>query len=309
MALFSVAIPAYKGKYLSAAINSVLSQTVTDFELIIVNDASPDNITEIVQSFKDRRIRYYINETNIGGNDPVANWNKCLSYATGTFFSLLCDDDLYEPTFLESLFHLSLKYKQCNVFKSGVKVINHNNTEIYKYPVSPEWESCNDYIKNVAEQKRKQSISEWMFRREHILSCGGYEPVPLAWGADYLSIIKFSRIGGIASLKSELVTFRRSGLNLSAYGSRIEEKLLGVKIYTGKLDVIIKTDYQDCVQLHSCVSKIRNNCQNELIRLADFRTICRVWSNSNYYHVRKSLIHMNIIKLIVKKFLTIMKLR
>ena len=89
----SIAIPAYKAKYLAQAIESVLNQTFNDFELIIVNDQSPEDITSIVKSFNDRRIRYYINDKNIGGNDPVANWNKCLSYAKGEFFAMICDED------------------------------------------------------------------------------------------------------------------------------------------------------------------------------------------------------------------------
>lgn len=240
MAFFSVAIPAYKGKYLSAAINSVLSQTVTDFELIIVNDASPDNITEIVQSFNDNRIRYYINETNIGGLDPVANWNKCLSYATGTFFSLLCDDDRYEPTFLESLYELSLRYEKCNVFKAGVAVIDKEERIVSTYPSSPEWENCSDYIHNVSLRKRKQTISEWMYRRDYIVKCGGYEAVPMAWGADYLSVMKFALDGGIASEAKVLTVFRKSGENISTtYEKNLELKVLGTKVYADKLRKLV----------------------------------------------------------------------
>lgn len=58
--LVSIGIPAYKATYLKEAIDSVLNQTYTKFELIIVNDKSPENIEEIISTYNDKRIRYYL---------------------------------------------------------------------------------------------------------------------------------------------------------------------------------------------------------------------------------------------------------
>jgi glycosyltransferase involved in cell wall biosynthesis len=55
-------LPVFKAKYLSESIDSILNQTMSDFELIIVNDQSPDDIDSIVFSFNDSRIQYDINE-------------------------------------------------------------------------------------------------------------------------------------------------------------------------------------------------------------------------------------------------------
>ena len=73
---FSFVLPAYKGRYLAESIKSILAQTVTDFELVIVNDCSPDDIAGIVADNTDDRIRYFENERNIGGNDLVAQQKK-----------------------------------------------------------------------------------------------------------------------------------------------------------------------------------------------------------------------------------------
>lgn len=243
--IISVAIPAYKSEFLSEAIDSILDQTIQDFELIIVNDASPHPIDEVVNKYQDSRIRYYCNAVNLGTKDPVANWNKCLSYATGKYFCLLCDDDIYLSSFLEEMVKLAESNKSCNVFKSGVSIVDSNDKEVGCYPESPAWESCYDYIYNVSLRKRKQTISEWMFRREHIVSLGGYEPVPLAWGADYLSIMKFAVEGGLASTNDRLVKFRQSGLNLSTMSdSNVENKLLGVLEYERKLRNLANSNSQ-----------------------------------------------------------------
>lgn len=98
---FSIGIPAFKSRFLKENIDNILKQTFSDFELIIVNDASPEDIDSIVNGYNDKRIRYYKNETNFGAVNVVDNWNKCLSLAKGEFFLLMGDDDKLMPNCLE----------------------------------------------------------------------------------------------------------------------------------------------------------------------------------------------------------------
>jgi len=93
--LVSVCIPAYKGAvHLPATIDSVLGQTLGDFELIVIDDHSPDATAEVVSQFKDPRIRCLRNPSNLG---PEGNWNRCLREARGRYFKLLPQDDLLYP--------------------------------------------------------------------------------------------------------------------------------------------------------------------------------------------------------------------
>ena len=98
--MFTIGIPAYKSTFLKECIDSILAQDYSNFELIIVNDASPEDIDSIVSSYNDKRIRYYKNERNFGAEHVVDNWNKCLAYATGDYFVLMGDDDKMELDFL-----------------------------------------------------------------------------------------------------------------------------------------------------------------------------------------------------------------
>lgn len=59
---FSIGIPAYKGVFFEECLNSLLQQNYSDFEIIIVDDASPDNLIQIVEKFQDKRIQYYRND-------------------------------------------------------------------------------------------------------------------------------------------------------------------------------------------------------------------------------------------------------
>lgn len=96
----TVAIPTYRGAAtLGAAIESVLAQSLGDFELIVVDDCSPDETREVVARYRDPRLTYQRNTTNLG---PEGNWNRCLELATGEYFKLLPHDDILHHQCLET---------------------------------------------------------------------------------------------------------------------------------------------------------------------------------------------------------------
>ena len=98
--MVTIAIPAYKTDFLTEAISSALSQTYADIEVIVVDDASPNDVQGVVAGFSDCRLSYHRNEKNLGKDDPSRNWNECLKYAKGEFICILCDDDIYHPEFV-----------------------------------------------------------------------------------------------------------------------------------------------------------------------------------------------------------------
>src|SRR5213593_1591686 len=98
MSMVSVVIPGYNGaaRYLEQAIQSVLAQTVRDFELIVVDDASTDHTGPLVLGIRQAR---YIRRAENGGQ--AAARNDGASLARGEFLAFLDQDDVWEPTFLE----------------------------------------------------------------------------------------------------------------------------------------------------------------------------------------------------------------
>lgn len=91
----SVCIPTYRGAaHIAETIESALAQTFTDFELLIVDDASPDETGQVVARYRDARLRYVRSERNAGVEE---NWNRCLRFARGRYFKLLPHDDLIAP--------------------------------------------------------------------------------------------------------------------------------------------------------------------------------------------------------------------
>jgi glycosyltransferase involved in cell wall biosynthesis len=97
----SIGLPVYNGgRYLRRSIETLLAQTMPDFELILVDNASTDETADICQEYRrrDARLVYHRNATNIGANP---NWNRAFALATTPYFKWAADDDVHEPTFLE----------------------------------------------------------------------------------------------------------------------------------------------------------------------------------------------------------------
>ena len=90
--LVSLLIPTYNGeKFIRETLNSVLDQSLKDWEVIVMDDASKDRTISIAREFNDPRIRVFANEDNVGAQ---ANWNRGAERVSGKYFKLLPQDDL-----------------------------------------------------------------------------------------------------------------------------------------------------------------------------------------------------------------------
>jgi glycosyltransferase involved in cell wall biosynthesis len=115
--MISICIPVYNGgKYLRYTIESALSQTYRDFEIVIVDDQSTDDSSAIIEEFsrRDSRIRTFRNSDR---NGLVGNWNECIRKASGVWIKFLFQDDLMSEVCLERM----IKFYQS--FEKGHKVI------------------------------------------------------------------------------------------------------------------------------------------------------------------------------------------
>ena len=121
-------------KYLAEAIDSILVQTYENFELIIVNDGSTDTTEDIILSYKDRRIKYIKNETNLG---LAASLNKGIKLANGKYIARLDADDVSAKDRLE----IQVKYLECKpeiaVCGSYYKAFSVNHSTVIQQPLMP----------------------------------------------------------------------------------------------------------------------------------------------------------------------------
>lgn len=126
--LISVILPVYNGeKYIKKAIESVLDQSLTDFELIIVDDGSSDSTPDIINSIKDPRIRL-IAQSRQG---PGAARNNAMDISKGDYIMFLDADDWFAPDAFEIALREISRYDADMTF---FQMINYDNTTHETYP-------------------------------------------------------------------------------------------------------------------------------------------------------------------------------
>lgn len=144
--LVSIIMPSYNSeKHIEDSIKSVLKQTYPFWELIIVDDCSTDNTVEIIKSFKDERIRLFINNNNSGA---ALTRNKALREAKGKWIAFLDSDDIWLPTKLEEQLNFMIEnnydfaYTDYRICENGVlkkyirtapKKVNYRKIKKYCY--------------------------------------------------------------------------------------------------------------------------------------------------------------------------------
>jgi len=110
--LVSIVIPVFnRDQFIGACIESALQQTMSNLEVVVVDNCSTDGTWQICQQFAetDSRVRVFRNETNVG---PVKNWSRGVSASRGEFTKILWSDDLISSTFLEKTLPILVERKE-----------------------------------------------------------------------------------------------------------------------------------------------------------------------------------------------------
>ncbi|HWD20742.1 MAG TPA: glycosyltransferase family A protein [Verrucomicrobiae bacterium] len=135
----SVLIPTYNyGRYLAEAVESVLSQDFTDFELLIMDDCSTDDTATVARRYaaRDARVRFAVQTQNVG---MVENWNHCLREARGEHVKFLFGDDrLCSPSALRKLVALLEQNPSATLAASARVIFDENSRPVDLYRDLPD---------------------------------------------------------------------------------------------------------------------------------------------------------------------------
>ena len=119
---FSVIMPLYnKAPYVRKAVESIVGQSFTDWELIIVDDCSTDSSTAVVEQITDPRIRIVRLEKNGGVS---AARNRGVAESAATYICFLDADDWWEPTFLEEMAGLVERHPNAGIYGTGYTIVD-----------------------------------------------------------------------------------------------------------------------------------------------------------------------------------------
>ena len=129
--LVSICIPTYhRPQLLARAVRSVLAQTYGNFEIIITDNSENDESRDLITTFNEPRIHYFKNPQNIGF---LKNIEKVAALATGKYFTVLMDDDLLKPKFLERMVAAFEQHPTVGVAWGPMSLINDDDRRIFPY--------------------------------------------------------------------------------------------------------------------------------------------------------------------------------
>lgn len=216
MAKVSVLMPVYNGgKFLAQAIESIGFQSFTDWELIIVDDGSTDNTCEIAARYRDSRIYYLKNETNLG---LIKTLNKGIGYCSGEYIARMDADDISEINRLQHQVEFMDAHPDYIMCGTGATVISSGKVKSGK-------------IKNLTRNAYLQMnllfsspfVHPSMIIRRDVLLENRYDETFLH-AEDYELWCRLATKGKIANLNRVLLQYRWHDTNVSVLNASVQDE-------------------------------------------------------------------------------------
>lgn len=202
--MVSVVMPAYNAeKYIGKAIESIINQTYTDFELIIIEDASTDHTLEEIKKYKDSRIRLFKNSVNRG---IAFSTNVGLRESKGTYIALLDDDDMAAKERLELQVQYMDTHTDIDILGGRSIAIDENDRYLR---IENEPRNNPKYMKSLLLFKRVDFRNgTTMIRTSFLRKYGLYYQEGCLGMQDYRFFIDSSKVGNISSINKILLYSR-----------------------------------------------------------------------------------------------------
>ena len=224
----TVLMPAYNaGKYIAEAIESVLQQTFTDFQLLIINDGSTDNTEQVIRSFKDERI-VLINQAHKG---IVAALNKGLFKTDSIYIARFDADDICFPQRLQQQVSFLDTHPDYITIGCDAEYISEDGEHLFDF-------KCTGHTHDEIIQKIYLFCpfihSAVMYRKDAVIQCGGYSEHAHNF-EDYFLWIQLLKHGKFYNLPQQLVRVRFNPASVT-----IDERWRGRIFRKLKRDIITK---------------------------------------------------------------------
>ena len=283
--LISIGMCVYnEERFISQALDSLLSQTYRNFELIIVDNASEDATGQICQDYqsRDNRIRYFRNAANIGG---AGSSKLVLAKSSGKYFMLAGGHDLWHPDYISECLNVLESDPQVVLCYAQVLVIDQNghHQQLVKKAIDTrsldDFDRCRATIWGLSRIPICDPIYGLM--RTDSLRRAGLRNV---WGPDNLILIELSLNGAIAQVKNPLY-YRRMNRNPS------KDVALWTEKYLERIDPenikkrIVLTYSRMCYEYFKIISRSDFTIPQKMTLFVDaFASICHRWGRGMLFH-------------------------
>ncbi len=280
--LVSVILPVFNTeKYIAKSIQSILDQTFTNFELIIINDGSTDNTETIIKRFRDPRIVYVENPGNKG---LIFSLNRGIDVARSDIIARMDADDVAIGSRLKKQYEFLLSHPDYGLVASQVQLIDENGKylEIWKDAKHEEDIFYKLHFVNVLYH------STVMFRRKLVQDLGGYDKDALHM-EDYALWLKLSKKTKIYQFNEVLVNLRILNESISRKHKKIQHDNVVKVVKEGLFNLTAKefsdkeinalminrhngTDFRSLVENLNLINKSIFTVEEKIIKRFDYNT-------------------------------------
>jgi glycosyltransferase involved in cell wall biosynthesis len=282
--LVSICIPAFNAeKYIRRCIYSILAQTYTNFEIVVGDDDSSDNTSDIVRSIYDKRIRYFKNDVNLGWRGNV---KKCYEHATGSFVTMLPVDDYLHPDFIKTSVNIFNQNDNIGIWAGSCINVDDNGNEIGKHTRTKlGLIDAKEYFRHTFQMVDVSPPAETMIRKKCFDLVRGNK----CYNNEYNQFpeinlyLKIAKAGFCAFHSNDFLTYR-------TYRKDSLTEMFGRMSFVFEDNYRIFYSYKDDEFLDNYILESTNN----FLAYQVLRSIMHQWKNKNFSEVIKLLRVLNL---------------
>lgn len=260
--LVSVVMPVYnREKYVNDAVNSILNQTFSDFEFIIIDDSSTDSTYEILQSFNDDRMKIVKKEKNMGNYNAR---NEGMELAKGMYICVMDSDDIALQNRIHTQFDFMEKNKHFGLCGSYVKIMNSNEiiTAPEDYNEIKVWSLSNIMCRHPTVFIRTEFLKRYKLKYNETYHYAG----------DYDFLVRAAQLFPVTNIQEVLLEYRKHPEQISI-AFKSEQIKIVQQVIVSQLENFKKHTTDNEKQLHLSLMN-RDSIKSE----ADFNNL-RTWAN------------------------------
>lgn len=247
--LVSIIVPCYNaGKYLSYTLDSILDQTYTNWEAIIIDDCSTDNSVSIINSYIVGDARFKLIESKVNSGGPAVPRNIGLDSALGDYIAFLDSDDLWLPEKLEHQLRF-MSVNNVNLSCTSYELINEIGISSGKIVRSKRKMNFNKYLRNTTI-----GFSSTIVNRD-LLNGIRFKRLPIAEDFSFwLDVLRDNRI--MYGLDEVLTKYRIQKNSLSANKYKSAKQIWKIYRNTEKINFVKSVFYFNCYAFNALMKRL-----------------------------------------------------
>lgn len=251
-------------RFLKESVNSILNQSYSDFEFLIVNDGSTDSTATILKNYSDPRLRVIENEKNIG---LAGSLNRGLTLASGKYVARIDADDICPENRLEIQCQWLKRHPELGVVSSWVEVIDEKGrvTDWWCEPLSSE------DIFYLLHFRNCLSHSSVMFRKDLVLSLNGYN-TDIAALEDFELWTRLSRQTKFWQVRDFLLKWRKTQDSISSVHGETQSRNL-IRVVGDRLEKLMGSRFDE--RMISLLQHLKPNAINDFMLLQEVVILLR----------------------------------